>query len=230
MSDKIDIMLNSGDNISLPTWALETTQKEVLTALIALGRQTAGGVRYENEMKSLTEKMFKEIKTGNSKEQEATKDKVKTDKEALEAAKELADRVKENKKALEDFKSKGPMSIMDKTINHLESDLEMVGSSLGVVAEKGLLLGSVFVGAVTTGATFVGNALLGAGHQLNELSKSGVGFNNTFAEVGKSATEGVAGLGALGIGFQGAAQLIACLLYTSPSPRDRTRSRMPSSA
>ena len=26
------------------------------------------------------------------------------------------------------------------------------------------------------------------------------------------------------------ADLIACLLYTSPSPRDRTRSRMPSSA
>ena len=26
------------------------------------------------------------------------------------------------------------------------------------------------------------------------------------------------------------AQLTACLLYTSPSPRDRTRSRMPSSA
>ena len=25
-------------------------------------------------------------------------------------------------------------------------------------------------------------------------------------------------------------QIIACLLYTSPSPRDRTRSRMPSSA
>ena len=27
-----------------------------------------------------------------------------------------------------------------------------------------------------------------------------------------------------------AALLVACLLYTSPSPRDRTRSRMPSSA
>ena len=26
------------------------------------------------------------------------------------------------------------------------------------------------------------------------------------------------------------AQLLGCLLYTSPSPRDRTRSRMPSSA
>ena len=27
-----------------------------------------------------------------------------------------------------------------------------------------------------------------------------------------------------------AEELVACLLYTSPSPRDRTRSRMPSSA
>ena len=30
--------------------------------------------------------------------------------------------------------------------------------------------------------------------------------------------------------FDKAAQTITCLLYTSPSPRDRTRSRMPSSA
>ena len=29
---------------------------------------------------------------------------------------------------------------------------------------------------------------------------------------------------------QASASLISCLLYTSPSPRDRTRSRMPSSA
>ena len=29
---------------------------------------------------------------------------------------------------------------------------------------------------------------------------------------------------------QGAALIAICLLYTSPSPRDRTRSRMPSSA
>ena len=31
-------------------------------------------------------------------------------------------------------------------------------------------------------------------------------------------------------GHVGAEQLRGCLLYTSPSPRDRTRSRMPSSA
>ena len=29
---------------------------------------------------------------------------------------------------------------------------------------------------------------------------------------------------------KGNAKVIICLLYTSPSPRDRTRSRMPSSA
>ena len=33
-----------------------------------------------------------------------------------------------------------------------------------------------------------------------------------------------------GFGPFGAVRLQACLLYTSPSPRDRTRSRMPSSA
>ena len=32
------------------------------------------------------------------------------------------------------------------------------------------------------------------------------------------------------IGDHEVAELTACLLYTSPSPRDRTRSRMPSSA
>ena len=34
----------------------------------------------------------------------------------------------------------------------------------------------------------------------------------------------------LGLVFVLLAVLLACLLYTSPSPRDRTRSRMPSSA
>ena len=209
MSDKIDIMLNSGDNISLPTWALETTQKEVLTALVALGRTNTNVVKYEKEMQTLTQKMFKEIKTGNKDEKEATKDQEKRDKEALDASKEVAERLKENKKALEDFKSKGPMSTLEKTIDSLESDFEMMGGAIAVAGEKILLMGSLAAGAAIGGFTFVGNALLGAGHQLNELTKSGVGFNTTFADVGKGATEAVAGLGALGVGFEGAAVLIA---------------------
>ena len=46
-----------------------------------------------------------------------------------------------------------------------------------------------------------------------------------------SATKHIDGQGrALGGAILGPADYIGCLLYTSPSPRDRTRSRMPSSA
>lgn len=209
MSDKIDIMLNSGDNISLPSWALETTQKEVLNALIALGKSSQTDSKFDNTMRVLTEKMFKEIKTGNKDEKEKTKEQEKQHKESIEASKEVADRIKENKQALEDFKSKGPMSVMEKTIDNLESDMEFFGGALGVAAEKALLLGSVAAGAVASGLTFVGNALAGAGAQLNELTKSGVGFNSTLGGIDTSATQGIAKLGALGVGFEGAAQLIA---------------------
>ena len=41
---------------------------------------------------------------------------------------------------------------------------------------------------------------------------------------------GVGGAVAAGLVELGAASVKTCLLYTSPSPRDRTRSRMPSSA
>ena len=44
---------------------------------------------------------------------------------------------------------------------------------------------------------------------------------------GKTAI--VTGCGSEGEGW-GNGRAITCLLYTSPSPRDRTRSRMPSSA
>ena len=40
----------------------------------------------------------------------------------------------------------------------------------------------------------------------------------------------VAGLFSIGASFAADGNAITCLLYTSPSPRDRTRSRMPSSA
>ena len=44
-------------------------------------------------------------------------------------------------------------------------------------------------------------------------------------------TELIHFVGIGGIGMSGLALIMkGCLLYTSPSPRDRTRSRMPSSA
>ena len=46
--------------------------------------------------------------------------------------------------------------------------------------------------------------------------------NQSYSMMGASSTEGASGITW--------AMLSGCLLYTSPSPRDRTRSRMPSSA
>src|SRR5664280_1534341 len=45
----------------------------------------------------------------------------------------------------------------------------------------------------------------------------------------KGSQPAIPGAAPLGLG-QASLHLSACLLYTSPSPRDRTRSRMPSSA
>ena len=46
----------------------------------------------------------------------------------------------------------------------------------------------------------------------------------------KSPDQVITILSAAGIDGKTAESNISCLLYTSPSPRDRTRSRMPSSA
>ena len=64
-------------------------------------------------------------------------------------------------------------------------------------------------------------------------------FNNTMVTVTDAQGNALSWASSGGLGFRGskkstpfAAQSAAetCLLYTSPSPRDRTRSRMPSSA
>ena len=57
------------------------------------------------------------------------------------------------------------------------------------------------------------------------VSKPGVRLNGK-GEVGFNESEIRAAMG----GSLVSGQLTTCLLYTSPSPRDRTRSRMPSSA
>src|SRR5665811_521971 len=70
------------------------------------------------------------------------------------------------------------------------------------------------------------------GYQLSESLKLNIGANNLFNEYPDQQDDWVEGGGywdAVQMGFNGA-YYYACLLYTSPSPRDRTRSRMPSSA
>ena len=68
----------------------------------------------------------------------------------------------------------------------------------------------------------IGEAMAGAGYKTGYIGKWHLGEkdNQQPSEQGFGWTRGVNRAGAPG----------SCLLYTSPSPRDRTRSRMPSSA
>ena len=67
--------------------------------------------------------------------------------------------------------------------------------------------------------------------RIQEANRNEIFDKNIYKELGKLGLLGatVQGYGCQGIGYV-AYGLITCLLYTSPSPRDRTRSRMPSSA
>ena len=56
------------------------------------------------------------------------------------------------------------------------------------------------------------------------IGGGGVNAINRMIEVGLKGVEFIA------VNTDAQALLMSCLLYTSPSPRDRTRSRMPSSA
>ena len=56
------------------------------------------------------------------------------------------------------------------------------------------------------------------------------GFNIDSLAVGPAESKGISRLTMVVEGDDETLQQMTCLLYTSPSPRDRTRSRMPSSA
>jgi hypothetical protein len=124
----------------------------------------------------------------------------------MDDVKESMDEVKES---FEKFKADQPKNLMDHVINNLERDGEQFGRALFTLGEKAIGLGALLGGVLVTGLTVVSNALMGAGEALNDLSDVGVGFNTTFQDVGKSATEAIAGMGALGEGFAGAAARIA---------------------
>ena len=55
-----------------------------------------------------------------------------------------------------------------------------------------------------------------------------LGFFNSLIDTGSTAAQGFVNTGSTAA--KGVYGTVTCLLYTSPSPRDRTRSRMPSSA
>ena len=68
---------------------------------------------------------------------------------------------------------------------------------------------------------FIVNDLLSCGFKIDKQLHDIFGDDGQIFEDGKQNIQNL---------IRGAGILNGCLLYTSPSPRDRTRSRMPSSA
>ena len=79
-------------------------------------------------------------------------------------------------------------------------------------------------GAVVTGVTTSTSAIVGSAVTINSTGiDAGAGIITATSFVGS-------GEGLTGVASTDNIITSTCLLYTSPSPRDRTRSRMPSSA
>ena len=86
---------------------------------------------------------------------------------------------------------------------------------------------------VTGGAGYIGSVcveeLIKAGHEVDIIDNLSEGFREAVVPEARLHV-GCLSQKAWVQDLVGAVKPEACLLYTSPSPRDRTRSRMPSSA
>ena len=122
---------------------------------------------------------------------------------------------------------------MSKNLNGLASaDLTLNSLSLVGITATDVTASSTLSGTtlnITGDATIAGNLALGTVTDVEEQLLN----SNINAGVGLTKTEGT-GTNPDIINFTGesigSVNISTCLLYTSPSPRDRTRSRMPSSA
>ena len=65
---------------------------------------------------------------------------------------------------------------------------------------------------------------------LKQAKTMGPKMQAQMEEVAKQRVSGTAGGGMVTVEATGASEIVSCLLYTSPSPRDQRGSRMPSSA
>ena len=93
---------------------------------------------------------------------------------------------------------------------------------MGKLGDVALGVGTALTGIVAGGLSFVASKALGVGDELNKLTKVGVGFNSTLGGLDTSATQGIARLGALGLGFEGVPQLIVLHPKSCCNSRSKT--------
>ena len=199
-----------GQAYSFPDWATESTQGQIKDILSAMAKQNGVSDASLKKLLKATDDLVDSNKDENDKTQKRADDQKKRDEKALKASQALGDEMKGFSKELSEFGDnlEAPTGFFGRVRDNLEADGEQLGAAFGRAAEITIAATAGAAGIVGGMSTYVFSQLRSAGDSINMLTKSGVGFNTTFAEAGLTTTQAIGNLGALGIGFQGAAELI----------------------
>ena len=208
-----------GQSYSFPDWASESTSKQMVDILTEIAKANGVSGKALAELQKSNQDMLKATEKAHKKEEKSRDEQQALDEEQVKAIQKgfkdnantiKAEGDKDRKTTIEAGKKGGGFG--DGLINfgrRLESDGEELLGFVGKLGDVALGTATALGGIVLGGLSFVANKALGAGDELNKLTKVGVGFNSTLGGLDTSATQGIARLGALGLGFEGAAQLIA---------------------
>lgn len=203
-----------GQAYSFPDWSTESTSKQMVDILTEIAKANGVSGKALTELKKTNQDMLRATTKANKKEEKTAEE----HKELTEEQKKAIEKgFKDNQKTIESEGAKERKATIDagkkgtgigngimKFGRQLESDGEELLGFVGKLGDVALGVGTALTGIVGGGLTFLASKALGVGDQLNMLAKTGVGFNSSLGDANTSATQAVAKLGALGLGFDGA--------------------------
>ena len=200
-----------GQALTFPDWASEATAEQMLDILKGIAKSSGASEKDQQKITDSAKKTLDELKKGNANDDVTAEDQKKRDEKLLKENKKLGDGFKELGTQLEQYKVDKAFdaSFLGTLKASFESEGENVGRAIMTTGEH-LYKGAAYVGgAVQQYGAMLGNSILGAGESLNDLAKVGVGFNDTYSGMAKTAGLGVSQLAGLTGSFGGAAALIS---------------------
>jgi hypothetical protein len=208
---KLAVSFNlDGQALTFPDWASEATAEQMLDILKTMAKQSGASQKDQAKATDSAKRVLAEIKKGNDSSGQSDDEQKKRDETLLKETKAFGKDIREVGKSLEQYKmdKEFDASFLGSLKNSFESEGENVGKAIMVTAEH-MYKGAAYIGgAVMQYGSALGQSILGAGESLNDLSKVGVGFNETYQGMAESAGLGVSQLAGLTGSFAGAADLI----------------------
>ena len=197
-----------GQNYRFPDWATESTMEVINKTLQEIAKNNGVDAKTLKELNDSNKKLLKQIEkdSKDSKSDEATA--VAQNKEANRLLDDVVDKlgnVQDEIKVGNKLDKQEYKSFASKVVGDMQNTGEQLGRITGTVGGMMVKTAGIAVGTVVTGFGIVAKALHGAGGAINNLTKSGIGFNSTYDNLGMTTTQAIGNLGALGDGFAGAA-------------------------